>query len=398
MHRLLVLSHMFPRDHHKVGGIFVLEQVRALRRLGVDARVLSGDPYWTNNYKPQNILRYARAWRRSKASWQWHEWDGVPVAFFPYMAGGFFRPWLHAWTYELGLKSILAGIRNDFPYDLVHAHTSYLDGNAGLSAARLGGVPLVITEHTGPFSLLTDHVLKRHVTRRAVKAADHVIAVGGSLRKDMATQLGLPERSLSVLPNGYDENTFYPLPERKRGNGIRALWVGHFVPVKRVDRLIEAFSKVAGECPQLTLSLMGDGEGREEAERDVARRGLSDRILFLDKADRAGVADAMRSHDFLVVSSEVETFSLVTIESFACGLPVLSTRCGGPEGLILEPALGRLVSNDTEGLASGLADMCRDIRDFDPALNSGHARARYSWDGIARELTSIYTRLIEAGP
>lgn len=398
MDRLLVLSHMFPRDHHKVGGIFVMEQVRALRRLGVDARVLSGDPYWTHKYKPQNIVRYAQAWRRSQGGWQWSERDGVPVAFFPYMAGGLFRPWLHAWTYDLGLRSILADIRKDFPYELVHAHTSYLDGNAGLSAARLGGVPLVITEHTGPFSVLTDHVLKRYVTRRAVKAANHVIAVGGSLRKDMATQLGLPETSLSVLPNGYDENTFHAIPARRRGNGIRALWVGHFVSVKRVDRLIEAFSKVAAECAQLTLSLMGDGEGRAEAERDVARRGLSDRILFLDKTDRAGVADAMRYHDFLVVSSEVETFSLVTIESFACGVPVLSTRCGGPEGLILEPALGRLVSNDTEGLASGLAEMCRDIHDFDPAFISGHARARYSWDGIARELTSIYTRLIEAGP
>lgn len=395
MLRLLVLSHMFPRDHHKVGGIFVFEQVRALRRLGVDARVLSGDPYWTHKYKPQNIVRYAQVWRRSRAAWQWTERDGVPVAFFPYMAGGLFRPWLHAWTYDLGLRSVLEGIRKDFPYDLVHAHTSYLDGTAGLSAARLGDVPLVITEHTGPFSVLTDHVLKRQMTRRAVKAADHVIAVGGALRRDMAMQLALPETSISVLPNGYDDSTFHASPERRRGNGIRALWVGHFVSVKRVDRLVEAFSRMAADYPQLTLSLMGDGEGRAEAERDVARRGLSDRILFLDKTDRTGVADAMRSHDFLVVSSEVETFSLVTIESFACGLPVLSTRCGGPEGLIVNPALGRLVSNDTEGLASGLAEMCRDIRDFDPAAISDHARARYSWDGIARELTSIYTGLIE---
>lgn len=396
MLKVLILSHMFPRESHKVGGIFVLEQVQALRRLGIDARVLSGDPFWISKYKPQSVIWYARAWARSRSEWAWKDCDGVPVVFFPYMAGGFFRPWVHAWTYRFGLRSVLAEIHRDFEFDLVHAHTSYLDGSAGLMAAKLDDVPLVITEHTGPFSLLTNHVLKRWATRRAVTAADQVLAVGDSLRTDMESQLALTDREISVLPNGYDDKIFHVEGRAPRGNAIRALWVGHFVPIKRIDRLVEAFARVANDFPELTLSLMGDGEGMADAKRDVMARGLSERIVFLDKSDRDGVAATMRSHDFLVVSSEIETFSLVTIEAFACGLPVMSTRCGGPEGLITDDSLGSLVSNDTEGLASGLRDLCLRIGTFDPDRIAPHARQHYSWDGVARELTTIYAELIEA--
>lgn len=396
MRKVLILSHMFPRDHHKVGGIFVMEQVQALRRMGIDARVLSGDPFWVTKFRPQGILSYARAWRYANLRWKWTDCDGVPVIFFPYLAGGVFRPFIHAWTYDLGLRSILESVRRDFDYDLVHAHTSYLDGNAGLAAARTNDVPLVITEHTGPFSLLTNHVLKRMVTRKAVTKADRVLAVGGSLRTDMRRELGLPDADIEVLANGYDQQIFHPNGRRGHGgNEVKALWVGHFVPVKRIDRLVEAFARVADQVPHLTLSLMGEGEGLAEAQADVARRGLGERIVFLDKADREGVAATMRDHDFLVVSSEVETFSLVTIEAFACGLPVLSTRCGGPEGLVTDDSLGRLVTNDVDGLAQGLVDMYRNIGNFDPDGVSKSAASRYSWDGVAQSLVLLYQDLID---
>jgi len=396
MLKVLILSHMFPRESHKVGGIFVMEQVQALRQIGIDARVVSGDPFWVNKFRPQGAVWYARAWRYSKLRWRWTDCNGVPVVFFPYLAGGIFRPCVHAWTYEIGLRSILEDVRKEFNYDLVHAHTSYLDGNAGVLAARLNSVPLVITEHTGPFSLLTNHVLKRYVTRRAVQKADSVISVGESLRSDMRNNLRLQDTPITILPNGYNHHIFNARGRvARRSNDIKALWVGHFVPVKRIDRLVEAFATVAGDIPELTISLIGDGEGLGEAKQDVMNRGLADRVHFLDKMDREGVAAAMSAHDFLIVSSEVETFSLVTIEAFASGLPVLSTRCGGPEGLITDPSLGRLVANNVDGLAAGLVDVCRNINNFDPAFIAAHVASKYSWAAVARELTMVYQKLIE---
>lgn len=395
MLKVLVLSHMFPRPHHTVGGIFVMEQVQALRRQGIDARVLSGDPYWVTKLKPSGLIGYARAWRHANLHWQWQDCVGVPVVFFPYLAGGLFRPWLHSWTYEFGLRSVLAEIRKSFCFDIIHAHTAYLDGNAGLHARSVANTPLVITEHTGPFSLLTNHPLKKLVTRRAVKGADRILAVGKSLQRDMQKELKLDKNVIDVLSNGYDNRIFQlgSLQGYKRKE-VRALWVGHFVKVKRIDRLIDAFDKIAYQAPFLTISLIGDGEGLKQAKQEVERRRFQKRILFLDKSDRNGVASAMREHDFLVVASEVETFSLVTVEAFASGLPVLSTRCGGPEGLIIEPGLGRLVSNDVDGLASGLLEMYRQIDTFDRHYIADVAARNYSWDSVASKLAELYGELV----
>jgi hypothetical protein len=50
--RILVLSHMYPRDYYPTGGNFVHEQVKALQRRGFEVAVLSGEPFWISTYVP----------------------------------------------------------------------------------------------------------------------------------------------------------------------------------------------------------------------------------------------------------------------------------------------------------------------------------------------------------
>lgn len=394
--RVLVISHMYPRAAHPAGGIFVHDQVRALRQRGIDARVLSGEPFWVSGRRPRALASGLRSYVRTRP--EWTTYDGVPVLFFPYVVGGWFAPNLHAFAYSHGLRRVLKEVSSQFPFEIVHAHTSYLDGHAAKIAAGFRSVPLVITEHTGPFAILTDDVLKRSVTRRAITAADRVLAVSDALRQVMLQELQIPPRRIDVLPNGFDDAVFHLRnPAHCRGSSlIKALWIGHFVPVKRVDRLIEAFARVADRTSGLTLTLMGDGEGKADVLADIAARGLTARVTLCPPGDRKSVADVLRDHDFLVISSETETFSLVTIEAFACGRPVLSTRCGGPEGLINDESLGLLVSNDVDGLETGFQRMSTLVATFDPEHIANHARAHYAWRLIAIELEAIYSALLRA--
>lgn len=394
--RVLVLSHMYPRTHYPGGGIFVHEQVDALRRGGIDARVLSGDPFWILTLKPKLVLGALRAYQRETS--QWSAWNDVPVMFFPYLCGHFFRPTMHALTYAHGLRRVLAQVRQDFPFDVVHAHTSFLDGTAALSAARLAKKPFLITEHTGPFSILTRNAFMRWTTRRAVEAADLVLAVSGSLRDDMRRHLALPEQPIDVLTNGVDIETFNPgsaLPRRCRSGKIRALWIGHFSPIKRVDRLVDAFSAVAARIPQLELTFLGHGdEGKAEVVATLEQRGLLGRAQFLPPRDRPGVCATMREHDFLVISSEKETFGLVALEALAAGVPVLSTACGGPQETVSDASLGVIVSNDTQGLTEGLLTMVERLKSYDPAHLHEHARSLFSWNAVAARLSDIYADLV----
>ncbi len=175
---------------------------------------------------------------------------------------------------------------------------------------------------------------------------------------------------------------------------IRALWVGHHVEVKRVDRLVQAFARAAAARPQLRLTLLGEGEDRAAIEALVRELGLAERVAFEPAGDRAAIAQAMQAHDFLVISSVKETFGLVALEALACGIPVLSTACGGPQDVIAKPELGLIVGNDIEGLERGLEAMADRHGASDPARLHAHVRDHFSWDTIADRLVGLYGTLL----
>ncbi len=123
---------------------------------------------------------------------------------FSICAASFFRPTVHTLTYIHRFRRLLTRLRDEFPFDIVHAHTSFLDGAARLMAARAHGCPLLITEHTGPFDLLTRDVLMRYRTEQSVIGASRVLAVSNSLRQTMLAQLALTPDRIRVMPNGVD--------------------------------------------------------------------------------------------------------------------------------------------------------------------------------------------------
>jgi glycosyltransferase involved in cell wall biosynthesis len=383
---------MYPRMHNPIGGIFVHEQVRALRAQGIDARVATGGPCWVQTLNPRRIAAALRTYRAQQPAWT--TWDTVPVIEFSYLCGFLFRPTIHTLTYVHGFRRLMARLHKEFPFDLVHAHTSFLDGAAGLMAARAYRCPLLITEHTGPFDLLTRNAFMRYRTRRSVIGASRVLAVSNSLRQTMLAQLALTPDRIGVLPDGVDLNVFCPGVRQPHGNEvIRVLWVGHYVEVKRVDYLVRAFARALQSRPRLRLSLLGDGPDRGRIATLVADLGLAAQVEFLPATDRAGVASAIRAHDFVAVSSATETFSLVTLEALACGVPVLSTACGGPQDLITQPWLGSIVSNDLEGLTSGLVEMADRAGSDNAAKLHAYVRDRFSWDAIAGRLVETYRGL-----
>lgn len=457
---------MYPTAEHPAGGIFVHEQVKALRAKGLDVRVVCGRPRFLALRHPLTALRQTH--RMVRAPWAgWETHDDVPVARFTYPAGGFARPWNYPWFYAASLQQWLPRLAEEFPYDIVHVHTAYLDGRAAVAAARHRDVPMVLTEHTGPLRIVTgDWRMRLHV-QAGVSGADRIVAVSSSLRKDMLQQLQIPDpRRLVVLPNGVDAAFFDPDQARRpdpvaapeptsasdaerillrvaheleaagaqpvtgaalaaiirnalenparskvqdgtasiEGRGdpwadsdaIRALWVGHHVEVKRVDRLLDAFAIARRHEPRLLLTLLGSGH-LEPALRAQARSlGVAHRVRFLPAADREGVRAEIRRADFLVLPSQSETFGVVIIEALAMGLPVLATDCGGPGDIVDDPALGMLARNTMEDIALGLQRMARALPGFDAAHIRRTAIARFDYGQLAASLLALYQELVAA--
>jgi glycosyltransferase involved in cell wall biosynthesis len=176
---------------------------------------------------------------------------------------------------------------------------------------------------------------------------------------------------------------------------INAIWVGHHVDVKRVDRLLQAFAIAHRRQPRLRLTLLGDGPLREPTQELARALKVESSVRFLPAMSRAGVRDQMARSDFLVISSETETFGVVGIEALSMGLPVLATACGGPCDFIRHRGVGELVGNTAEDLAIGMQRMVDRSAEFDSTVIRQYAIDNFDYARVGRQLALAYQALLQ---
>jgi glycosyltransferase involved in cell wall biosynthesis len=140
--------------------------------------------------------------------------------------------------------------------------------------------------------------------------------------------------------------------------GSRLLYVGNLTPPKRVDTLLRAMARVGRERPDACLTIVGDGELREDLEALAERLGLAGRLgvdqkaRFLGRRPHDQVPALMRQADLFVHCSEHEGLPVAIQEALAAGLPVVAAGVGGISDLVVEGRTGHLLApDDDDGFA-----------------------------------------------
>jgi glycosyltransferase involved in cell wall biosynthesis len=393
--RILVLSAQYPRGDNPTSGVFVQEQVAALRRAGVDARILVGVESWLGPSRPLfSADALARFFFRPPCL-HWRQQAGAIYAEFPTVVLGRLGGAMRSVSYTIGLERVLNLLRREFPFALVHAHTALLDGAAACKIKSEFGVPVILTEHTGPFSVITRTPAMRRRVRLALQTADRVVAVSATLVamiREVFPELG---RSLEIIPNGVDERLFRPATNARPVSDRRTiLWVGSLNDLKRPLLALAAFAEFATQRSDFDLQMIGWGPLEKPLRREVERLNLATRVRIDGHHDRSMLASAMSAAAVLLVTSTVETFSLVTAEALSSGVPVVSTRCGGPEEIIVEPWLGRISDPSPEALSAALLDVTASVTCFPPGRLRAYAVDRFGMDVVSSRYLALYEQLL----
>ncbi len=161
--------------------------------------------------------------------------------------------------------------------------------------------------------------------------------------------------SVIFAPPGINDDIFRP---GKKKYGPYILSVGRFGdPRKNIELLFRAYwhlKKICNEVPPLVIAGRSMPPARKIEE--AKRLGIMDNIIFKKNIPIEKLAELYRNATFFVMSSDEEGLGMVILEAMASGLPVIATRCGGPEMVIVEGENGYLVEkNDFKGLAEKMA-------------------------------------------
>jgi glycosyltransferase involved in cell wall biosynthesis len=273
--------------------------------------------------------------------------------------------------------------------DVLHAHTALWAGRVAVRMGRKLSRPAVVTEHS---SLVMRGLLgpdERREAGRVYRDADAVLAVSETLLSAVGATAGAPIGR--VVPNAVDFDFFTLPPIPRRRAPFTFLCVSSLVSGKRVDRIIRAFSQVVGARPDARLVVVGDGVEADHLRRLARNSGLATQVEFTGGLPRHGVRQRMWTADTLVLPSASETFGVVLVEALATGMPVVSTRCGGPEGIV-EDGLGVLVDRDDEpALAEAMVTMIG--RSYPETLLRERAMRRFGFETVAQHLLDVYAGL-----
>ena len=294
--------------------------------------------------------------------------------------------------------------------DVVHA-LRWTSGLAALSAARDLRVPVVqsfdslsITERRHgmiPASVGTERIRLEPAIGRTVSA----VVAGSSDKESDLTRLGVPRRSIRVVPCGIDTDEFTPEgPTHERNGRHRLVTVADLATEQdALNTLLRALAKIPG-----AELVVAGGPPREGLKSDLSYRrlaklsdslDLAGRVFFAGQVGRAALPPLLRSADLLVNINEHEPSAITSIQAMACGTPVVASAVGahvdavvdGTTGILVEPGRPALLAQRIRAL---LAHPMM-LEAFSVAATD-RARSRYSWDRIAHETLAVYDTALAA--
>ncbi|MGE3171311.1 MAG: glycosyltransferase family 4 protein [Planctomycetota bacterium] len=255
------------------------------------------------------------------------------------------------------LRALMAA----FAPAVVHTHTTRA-GLVGRRAAWAQRVPVVA--HTFHGHVLRDHFgplrswLLGRLERALARRTQLLFAVSATCRDELAALGVAPAARVRVVPPAVPLPEFATRADARRRLGVAdAAWLcacmGRLVPVKRIDRFVDAVAALDGACGHVH----GDGPLRGELAARIAARRAPVELLAPDPTARS----MLQAYDALVVPSAREGCPLVAVEAFAAGVPVVGFDVPGVRDVLAGGRRGLLVP-EAQG-AAGLARALVRLRD-----------------------------------
>ena len=396
------------RSHPYTGGqgIYMRLVTKAMRDLGHNVDVISGQPYpildygvklvklpSLDLYSYNNPLK-AFNFNLLKNKIDLYEW-------ISHLTGGFSEP------YTFGERMAKWAKYNFSKYDVVHDNQTLA---YGLLKLKNFGLPVVGTIHH-PITMdkridiqhaetLSLKILKwrwysfLNMQMHVARQLDPIIVVSENTRKDLVRDFKVDIKKTRKVLHGIDHLTFRPIDGIKRKPNQLITTASADVPLKGLIYLIRAYDLLLNEFPKLELIVIGklrDGP----TSKELNKRGIKNKVKFVSDLTSNQIAELYAESTIAVSPSVYEGFGFPAGEAMSCGIPLVSTNGGslpevvGDAGIIVnhsDPAslyqgIKQLLDNDEKRLVYG-------------KMGRKRVLDKFTWKRAAQELVNVYKEAI----
>ena len=296
------------------------------------------------------------------------------------------------------VRSHLKGIREirkrHGKIDIIHVHVLTRHGVIALWEKIRHGIPFVVTEHWTrylPSTNTFNGTFRKWMTRIVAGRASAIMPVTANLR-DAMIDCGLKNKNYIVIPNVVDINMFSPDPDKKAGEKVRIIHVSCFDDQqKNISGITRVIKRLSEKRQDFSVDMVGEGIHYDELLAYGDEMGVKDTYAtYFGLRENEALAELMKAADFMIMFSRYENLPVVILESYACGVPVISTDVGGIREH-MNADLGILLdSEDEDAFYNILDNMLDNYHNYSAEKIREYAVSHFSNEVIGKQLSEVY--------
>lgn len=376
--RVLVVPTWYPIGEDKLMGIYHKEFTESLNKLGIIADILFVDRQRLS--KPFKYMSMPKSEVISESNFKVYKYNVLnyrPISYDLHMAA-----YVHAFN-----KGLDEYVKKNGEPDIIHAMVSV---PAGYAACRNKlNIPVIVTEHSSSFEkIYTEKPFKKYGSYVLEHAT---ITTVSNYMKEIVLKY---TDYASVIPNQINTNMFKNNVKRKIDGEFRLISVCALREGKGLQYVFKAIKKLTDEGMKIHYDIIGDGFLESFYKQACREAEVEEFVSFLGRKEKSEIPKYLQNAHALVIASDIETFAIPGVEALASGMPVIATKCLGPEEFIDENC-GVLVNvNDSDDMARAIKDVYDNYKKYDKKYLEKVAE-KFSEENVIKIAKREYERILK---
>lgn len=394
--KVLCLSEMYPNIVYPYLGLFVHKQNEALKKRGVNIKVVSPVPWFPFP------LSIRKIWDRFKQIPYKEILDEIEIyhtrrIIIPKKIGYH----LNAYTYFFSIFKLIKKIKKEFDFDIIHSHQALPDGLVGSFLKKEFNKPLVVTIHGK--DIANDQWSTIHISHSCKKAvfdvfqsSSKIVGVSNYIKNSILNFYpNINSKKIAVIHGGISE--IKRTAQNKKDKKIVILSVGALIPLKGHKYTIKAMKEVIKAFPNCQLIIVGEGKEKNNLVHQVNSLGLRNIVNIINFIPQEQLLELMASADIFVLPSWAEGFGLVYLEAMSHGIPVIGCKGQGIEDIVVHGETGFLVEpKNSEEISNIILSLIKneELRNKIGKRGQEIVTKYYKWEDNAEKYIRLYSELL----